>query len=242
VTIAAVATIGTGTSNVSGTSLVLTTTAAAEAGNLVILAIAKDNTSTTDQETNEVTYVTDSAGNNGWRKLGEYCNGQGSAAAGCVISLWSCRLANTIASSGTITITMVTTTAKVCSAYEFTCSAENRWLDTAGTLQTGATDAAEVPSLSVTGLTSREYLFVRATAYENSSLSIATPTSGWTAIGSATIGSGAAGMSVDAEFKIATATSATSQQGSSGAVDNASVLVALYEAMPPAVLGMGAVF
>ncbi len=58
--LAAVGTIGTGGVNTAGGSCVITTSAAAEAGNLVVIIMAKDNVATADGTTSEITGITDS--------------------------------------------------------------------------------------------------------------------------------------------------------------------------------------
>ena len=81
-------TLGSNQNKTAGTSIVLTTCAAAEAGNVVVVIVAKDNTQTTDGNTSEVSSITDSAGGNTWAKAREFCNGQGGAASGATVSVW----------------------------------------------------------------------------------------------------------------------------------------------------------
>lgn len=233
-TITALGSIGDAASGTSGTSLVITTTAAAAVGNLVLLVVGKDNTSTGDSVTNEVTTVEDSGGN-GWWKIAEYCNGQGGAAAGAVVSVWACLVGAQIASAGTITITMDTTTAKAAGAYKYSLS-QGYTVIQAGTTQNDAADAADYTSLSVSGLPSAQYLFFRAAGGESSAQS--QNTTSWTNIVSKAQG---ASMFAYAEHHITTATSDTSNPGgSSPACDHASVMFALQEYLVPSALFSGA--
>lgn len=73
---ASVGTLGTGLSSGNNqTSLVLTTSAAAEAGNLVVLCVAVDNNQTTDGDSTAVSGITDSAGGNTWTRAKGFANG-----------------------------------------------------------------------------------------------------------------------------------------------------------------------
>lgn len=224
---------GGGNNKTAGTSF---TTAApgsgAAVGEVIIFAVALDNTSTTDGQTSEVTSVTDSAGNT-YVKLGEFCNGQGSAAAGAVISVWMALVTTAFTGSvDTFTVNLANSvTAKAWTARAFTVGAGNS-LRLAGTLQTLADDGADPGSMTISGLTSKEYLFVRASAGESNS------TTGWTAtnytnfLGGQTSGGGAAtNMLVRASYRVLTATGDTLDPSLASA-DWASVYFALEEYTP----------
>ena len=220
--ITSIGTLGTGGSNTSNTTLVLTTSAAAEAGNVVILTIAKDNVSTTDGNTTEVSSVADSSSNT-WTKLREFCNGQGGANLGAVVSVWQCKVSTTIASGGTITATFASAiTAKAMSAWEFQTTGT---LEIAGTPVDLANDAADAGSMAISGLASGEYLFFRGIAFEDTGSF--TPTASFTAITAAAGGGvGGASMQVQGEFIILTGTGATSDP-SNNSKDQAAVFFAL---------------
>ena len=75
----------------TGISLIqVTTTAVAEVGKEVFVAVSRGNSQTTDGQTTDVSSITDSAagGSNTWEKVHEYTNGNGNANAGTVISVW----------------------------------------------------------------------------------------------------------------------------------------------------------
>lgn len=230
--IASVGSLGSVGDTSAGTSIALTTSATAEAGNLVVVAVGKDNTATADSQTSEVSSITDSAGGNSWAKLGEYCNGEGAAAAGAVVSLWASILTNQIASGGTITANFSDSPASsAISAWEFTIGTGSTI--SVDSLQVLANDLADPGSMSISGLSSVERLYVRATAVERNT-GTWTVTSSYTAmaIGLANTGTAATSMEVGGEFRILTGTGDTSDPTWAGA-DNASVYVAVLETAAP---------
>jgi len=227
--IGSVATLGTNNSTSSGTSLVITTSAQLDAGNIGLLAIAANNVSTTDQETSEISSVVDSAGNT-WNKLKEWCNGNGSAGAGCIVSIWFTKAASNLASGGTITITFANTiTSKAASAWEFTVDSGKTLQIATGGSTTANIDADALPSMSLSSLSNKEYLFFRGVAQEQRNTGL-TATSSWTKISDAFANTGANGtsMAVLGEFRVLTATGATSLPRAT-ITDNANILLALEE-------------
>ena len=84
--------------------------------------------------------------------------------------------------------------------------------------------------MTLSGLTSSEYLWVRVTASETNSTTALTPTSGWAALvgDQTTGGGGAANMAFRGEFDILTGTTNTSDPTFVNA-DCASILCALLE-------------
>lgn len=227
---ASVGTLGTVQNKTSQTSTSLTTSASASAGDLVVLVIAKDNVSTTDGETSEVSSVTDSGGNT-WTKAKEYTNGEGAAAEGSTVSVWYSRLTTGISSGGTITANYGSATvAKALSAWKFTVGASVSVVASV----TGAADATSTAgSLSLSGLTSKEYLFFRGSSREGAGTSDSfTATSGFTKISWAGNTGGASAtnnIKVQGEFKIATSTGETSNPTDTQTGDWASVFFALQE-------------
>jgi hypothetical protein len=204
----------------------------AAVGSVVIVGIAKDNLQTTDGNTSEVTTVTDSKGNT-YTPIREFCNGQGGAGAGAVISLWYSLLTTAINVGATDTITANfngAITAKAIVADNFTIGA-GATVSVAGNATDLANDAADPGSMTISGLTSGPYLFIRATALER-------PQTGWTPTTNYTQltlkgtsgGSAVTNMEYDAEFRIFTGTGDTSDPTAT-AVDSASIYVALKEAV-----------
>ena len=88
--IASLGTLGATGSTSAGASLEHVLTGVAEAGHLLLVAIAKDNASSAaDSQTSEVTSLTDTSGGNTWTKMGEFCNSESAANAGATVSLWA---------------------------------------------------------------------------------------------------------------------------------------------------------
>jgi hypothetical protein len=89
--IASVGTLGTAVNTGNNqASIVLTTSATLEAGNLGVIVISVDNNQTTDGDEGAVSGVVDSAGNT-WLKGAEFTNGQGTAQTGATCSVWYVR-------------------------------------------------------------------------------------------------------------------------------------------------------
>lgn len=224
--ITSLGTLGTGLSATAGTTLTLTTTAAAEIGNVVILLIGKDNVQTTDGNTSEVTGVTDTAGNV-WVKLREYCNGRTAANAGVVISVWKSKITSTLALGGVITATMSSSiTVKGMTAWEFQTIGD---LAIAGTPQDLAVVAGSaLGSLTISGLADGEYLFVRGIAIEDGNTTDLTSTASFTifSMARANPAAGTSSVKIVGEFRILTGTTSTSNP-TLGTDDSVSVFVAL---------------
>ena len=118
---ASVGNICSGSSTTAGLTLTCTAAAQLDTGNLGVLLIALDNTSTTNGNTTEVSTVVDNALNT-WTKIREFCNGQGTAATGATVSVWyTIASANLPITTGIITITFANTiTSKAAKVWEFT--------------------------------------------------------------------------------------------------------------------------
>jgi hypothetical protein len=125
--IASVGTLGSvGIKTANQSSAALTTTATAEAGNLVVFLVAVDNHGTTDADHSEVSGVVDSAGNT-YTKAKEFTNGDGAAQAGVTVSVWYKKLTTQLDSGGTITASFTNNTsrdASALSAWEFTIAGD----------------------------------------------------------------------------------------------------------------------
>lgn len=226
----AITSLGNAGVDTGGGNLVITTSAVAEAGRLVIVQLAKDNVATADGTGSEITSVVDSAGGNTWQSAGRFVNGQGAANAGAYVDLWYSVLTNEIASGGTITITKSTDVDCVANSYKVTLGAGNS-VQVAGTVQTLANDAADPGSMTISGLTSKEYLFWRVVAAESEDTTALTPTTNYTARGqsiSSTAGGSASNMRVSGETRILTGTGDTSNPTLFSA-DCASIYLAFEE-------------
>lgn len=226
---ASVGSLGSVGDTSAGTSIVLTTSAAAEAGNLVIVSVAKDNAGTTDAQTSEISSITDSAGGNTWTKLGEFCNGNGAANTGAVVSVWGSILTNQINSSGTITANFSDSrTASAISAWEFTVGAGSTI--SVSSLQTLANDAADPGSMTISGLSNVERLYFRGIASESLDSSVMGTTVSYSPIDPAIADTGVetTSMQINGEFRILTGTGDTSDPTMFTA-DHASVYMAILE-------------
>jgi len=226
--------VGTATSSgagstTSGTTLAFSPTAQLDAGNLAVILVSCDNTSTTDGNTSEVTSVTDSKGNT-WTKAREFCNGQGAAAGGAVTAIFFSKIGTTILVTDTITVTFANTIdSKSATAWEFTMGTGTVQV-AAGSGADLADDNAAVGSLSTPTLASKEYLFVRSTASERRTLTYTATASHTTFTqGQADTGNNNTSMATNGEWIIATATSDTSSPSGTQSVDHASTMVALEE-------------
>lgn len=228
-TIASVGVFGKNNEVTSDTSLVITTTATLEVGNLAIIGIGINNTNTTDADFSEISTVVDSAGNT-WSKICEYTNGQDAAAAGATGAAWYTRATSELASGGTITITTANTvTAKVAVAHEFTVGGA---VEIAGTCQTSASDAADPPSQAISGLSSAHTLYVRFHVKENANTDdLDTLTASYTAFGFAKESSpgGSDNLKVAGEYIIETSTGSTSNPGDTGDADGVNLFFAVRE-------------
>ena len=130
------------------------------------------------------------------------------------MSVWFTKATSTLASSGTITITFANTiTSKAATCWEFTVSAGNTIRIVTGGATDVATDAGlDPPSIALSSLVSKEYLFVRAMAWEHDSSTNLTPTTNYTIFTNAVASTGvdATSQTVKGEFRILSATGDTS--------------------------------
>lgn len=225
--------IGTAATTANASTIVLSVSSTtASAGNLVILVIGADNSSTSDGDNSEITSVTDSGGNT-WTKAREHTNSNAAASAGATVSLWYTKPTTTLtagAGGGTITVTFASARqAKAVTGWAY--SIGNTTPTVAASTATSG-DAVRLGTANLsTALTNQEYLFVRADAIE-SDIASYTPTTGYTSLSWATAlvgGTFTNFITAAGEFKIATSTSAMSTATIGLNVDNSSVLVAFYE-------------
>lgn len=217
-------------------SVTLTTSAVCEVGNLVVVEVCKDNVGIVNNtNANEVTGVTDSAGND-WSagKAYEYTRTGGIAGDGTVVAVFFCRVTAQIDSGGTITAAFSASVAGSCiRANEFTVSGNVALF---GTPQAATSTGTACGSLALSGLASQEYLFVRAVGWDNTAYTLSTITGGFTTLGNSIAGTG---QRVGGEFLISTGTGATSAPSISFAANNASAFIAIGETSAPAVATQG---
>lgn len=223
---AASSTTWSGSSKTAGTTVSTSTARTVAVGDVLVVIIGANNVGTADGDNSEVSSVTDNLGNT-YLKAGEFTNAQGSAAAGATCSIWYSQI--TTAGNATATATFANSiAAKVITGAKFTASA-GATISVVG-LATLANDNADPGSMSISGLASQEYLFIRGFASETT-VNTPTVTSGYSNIDAiGTSGGGAAtNMSAAGESRITTGTGSTSDPTYTNA-DTASVFVALKEA------------
>lgn len=134
-----------GSKTVDQSSVALTTTADALAGDLVVLVVGVDNNAAGGGDEGAVSSITDSAGGNTWLKLKEHSPNL-SAQAGTVCSVWYSILANTISSGGSITANFTNASSRDASAILAT-----KWTPSSGnTFQQEGTNNSSTNSASTT--------------------------------------------------------------------------------------------
>lgn len=220
----------TGNSKAATTTVVGTNGATAiVAGRFVIVAVASDNTGTTDAAgQDDIVGVTDSAGSTYTFAAG-YRNGQGAAQAGAHASLWYTVLTSPIAAStGTITVTNTTSSRARCfsaSVYSLVGGSAVTLVSSIGAAGDGGTD----PVCTLSGLDglpgASRYLYAGSVADENNSAPFSASGYGLDESTFTTGGGGATTHMASALFTShVTSTSSTLTPGTTG--DAAAVLVA----------------
>lgn len=216
----------------AGTTLALTVTTTSPAvGDLITVHVATDNTATTDTDGTEVS-VTDSGGNTYTRVI-EKTNGQGAAKGGAEAAIFYCVVGTALtAGSSTITITNAN------SGYARAAVGHLFSRDTSKTITVESTnvavaDGAASLNVALSGLTSREYLWLGTSASESSTAQVGS-TNFTSGEGTSTTSGGgsAANMGVAGASHISTATGITYDADLTGTAtaDWCSVIAALYEA------------
>lgn len=230
-----VANRGTGASGVSGSTLGFSPAATLAVGTLQILVVAADNINNVDADNNEHLRVTDNAAGslNQWRKLGEFTNGGGGAAAGGTVSLWACRIVTAVATTDTITVIFASAIVdKTCTLHEFTTAA-GKIVNLAQRANNETNGTTGFGSVSTSGLASKEYLHVRALMKEANSTTNITSTTNYTAMTGQRSRNNTAAVLVRGEFRINTTTSETSNPTLAVTGDTVGVFAALEEIDPP---------
>lgn len=229
---ASVATLGTGSATTSGSTIVITTSAQLDAGNIGIVVTSHNSAdNTNDSETNDVSSVTDSAGNTYTKLIGLNNNGSGVAGDPAVYgSVWFTKATSTLASGGTITVTLAgDRLGRAASAWEYTVDSGNTLQIASGGSVSQELNAADPASLALSSLPSKEYLFFRHSGV-NGRDGTFTGTTDYTklSVAVANTGGGAASRQTVSEFIIATATGHTSNP-SGVTVTGVEFLLALEE-------------
>lgn len=225
-------TLGSAQNKTSGTTVVITTTAIAQVGNVIIVGVAFDNVFTGSANITETTdlSVTDSAGNTYTRAKEAQHGLTAGGKAGAAI--FFSKVTTELASGGTITVTHPTLTARAANAWEFSIGAGN--VVTVAGSDMNATNNADPEAMTIGSLANQEYLFVAISAGEAPNTLSYTIDADYTTFttNGTTGGAAATNMSIRGGFQIFTGTTDTFD-AAGGAIDWAQVYVALKEAAPP---------
>jgi hypothetical protein len=237
---------GTVCSEAASTSSISTTFTGGDfnVGNVAIIVCASDNTGSSDGNSNEHNAASDSSGNT-YTKLYEYTEGTGGAAGGATVSVHYAIIDTQVNTPfGTIQCNFASSVTDKCiTGFEFTIGAGNTVSLVGSTGE--ASNGGDAGSLSISGLSSAEYLFVRGIATESNAATSMTATASYTRQPSDgcsnTLGGGeASDMGACSEYRIFTGTGDTSDPTLVDTTnDNASVYVALQESAPAATTGQG---
>lgn len=209
----------------------VTLTATANPGNLVVVVIAVDNNSATDQDEGAVSGVIDSAGGNTWVEGAEFTNSDGGAQNGTTGTIWWSQITNTIPSGGTITASFTASTSRDASAItieEFGVTSGNT-VAVEITATARATEIMANDTFTMTQAGSLELLRVFGNSSEtNSSTENLSPAATWSSFttqATTTGGGSAANMAVRGFFKISTNTTDPFSYLSPGDAANANAQV-----------------
>ncbi|MGQ0565590.1 MAG: hypothetical protein ACT4OK_11035 [Gemmobacter sp.] len=225
---------GTGSHATSATSFTFTTSTTALSSLMsAMLIVVTDNVSTSSGETNLHTSITGGTGS--WTKVAEYTNGEGAAGAGVTTSLWIFDASGSVPTGTTITINLAEAVVdKCCSGHVFARDSDKKLRIVAGSSpQFSEVDAATgFGSSTISGLTSKQYLFIRALGKEANSTGNITPTSSYGTFGAQRSRNDASAVLVRGERRVVTTTSQTSNPSMSVTGDTAGIFVAIEEYVP----------
>jgi hypothetical protein len=211
---------GTGNSTTSGTTVGATPIASGSIGanNVVIAVIGKDNLASANGETTEISGVADTNSNT-YAKAAEYTNSEGGAGLGATVGAWIARVTSALDNTDTTTATFGSAVdAKTIGILDVVLGAGNTLQVADHTVQADSTTTGFTGSLS--GLPSKEYLWLLIGVQETTGASAATVT-GYTAanVGIANTGTNSTSISTRIWYKIATGTGETPAMG--GTINNA---------------------
>lgn len=220
------------------TSFVLTTTAAAEVGNVLVMLIAKDNATTGGGDTDaEITDVVDSVGNV-WRRIANETNA-GTVQTTTACCVWYTQVTIELPSGGTVTSTFAgTTTGNDATAgiiQEFSVTTGNYIAfrgSGSGDVAVLATDAADPGAITLGSLTSQEYLWIHGLSAEGESTDAYTWDADYTqfTVAGANTGTASTSQHITGGFRVFTGTTDTVDVASDTADrDYAQVLCVLRE-------------
>lgn len=218
---------GSAASKTLGSTLeVFSPASAIPVGRVLLCAIASDNTATSDGPSTSVASVQGSHSGS-FTRAGEYTNNASGAATGTTISLWYKYISTAIvAGDDTITVTFTSNIVAKCASVDiFNVTTPNFSVQTV----TGGANDVDPAALTLSGLPSRQYLFLRADAREAGSYAF-TPSTNYTDLGSNTTTDGGdeTDVALGWEYRILTGTGDTTDP-TMGGTQSASVYVAFRE-------------
>lgn len=200
-------------------------------GDFIILNFASDNSQTTDGDSTLVSGV--ACTNMTFTKIGEYTNGNGTAATGATVSVWLGLATGTVTTTTTITVTHTSRTARGVCYQGFSKTGSQVWV--AGLPIRFVADAADPASQTVAGLSNEEHLFVMAIAHEATNTLTWSTFTNYTAFDNTSGNCGTSGSTADtnmtarAAYRILTATTDTLNVAASTTSDHAGIYFAISE-------------
>jgi hypothetical protein len=227
-------------SKTAGTSLTLPIAGAnLAAGNVIVVAVALDNTGTSDGDSALVSAM--SCTNITFSKLAEYTSAQGAAGGGATIALWYGIASGTVNTGTNITITHSNVTARGACYQGFTKTGSAVWI--AGTPRKFIGTNSDPASQTISGLGNREHLLLMGIAHEAANTLTWSSLTNYTSFNNTSAQCGTSGstgntnMTVRAAYRIVSASSDTLDVGASAVSDHAGIYLALDEGdtPPPAV-------
>lgn len=218
---------GSAQNKTSGTTLQLFQPAAAiAAGSVIVVAIAVDNQQTTDGVSTLVSSVVGSASGTFTKAL-EYTNGEGAPNAGVTCAVYYRYVTGTI-TAGADTITVTLSTAKIAK-----CAHSYIFSNTGSTCHvaavSGSVSDVDPDLMTLDGLPSREYLFLRVVATERGNFGFGASANYTVILQNTTTAPGdETDVAIGGEYRIFTSTT-DSTNPTTGTPQSASVYVAFMD-------------
>jgi hypothetical protein len=222
-----------GTVSTSAGSSITGTIGSTVAVDRVALAIiGKDNDAIADGASTDVSSVTDTAGNT-WEKLIEFTESPSGANTGACVSVWRARITTQLTTSDTVTANFANScTSKTLGILNVQVAAGQTLNIATGGSTTQGVNGSTGFSGSLSGLASKEYLFLLAQACEINSQTGGATSYTTTNMGNANTGTAATSIASRSHHRVLTGTGDTPTYTSPGTADKAFVFIALEEATP----------
>src|SRR5574341_1371608 len=214
----------------SDTSIAISPTANLLVDEIIFVFCETDNSATTQGETTNHS-LADSKGNT-WTKLIEFTRTAGSANDGVTASLWATKVTTQINTTDSITLTLASAVTAKLIQLQKTRVAAGKTFSFVNKASAGANSTS--PSVTLSGLTSAEYLWFALYGWEGVAGDASTYDADYTAFGASGTSGGSAVSNVADEsgYRIFTGTSDTFAPTLGNARDWAACLVAVEEYTP----------